>query len=71
MLELARIIRRIPHSDANGIPLGAEINERDFKILFLDVGLLCRACGLSMTDVHNAGDIMLINSGAVCEQFIG
>lgn len=71
MLELARIIRRIHHSDANGIPLGAEINERYFKILFLDVGLLCRACGLSMADIHNAGDIMLINSGAVCEQFIG
>jgi hypothetical protein len=71
MLELARVIRRVQHSDANGIPLGAEINERDFKILFLDVGLLCRACGLSMADVHNAGDIMLINSGAVCEQFIG
>lgn len=71
MLELARIIRRVLHSDANGIPLGAEINERYFKILFLDVGLFCRACGLSMTDVHNAGDIMLINSGAVCEQFIG
>jgi predicted AAA+ superfamily ATPase len=71
MLELARIIRRILHSDANGIPLGAEINERYLKILFLDVGLLCRACGLSMTDIHNASDIMLINSGAVCEQFIG
>ena len=71
MLELARIIRRILHSDANGIPLGAEINERYFKVLFLDVGLLCRACGLSMTDIHDAGDIMLINSGAVCEQFIG
>lgn len=71
MLELARIIRRILHSDANGIPLGAEVNERYFKILFLDVGLLCRSCGLSMADIHNSGDIMLINSGAVCEQFIG
>lgn len=71
MLELARVIYRISHSDANGIPLGAEVNERDFKILFIDVGLLCRACGLSMTDIHNAGDIMLINSGAVCEQFVG
>ena len=71
LLELARIIRRIHHSDANGIPLGAEINERYLKILFLDVGLLCRVCGLSITDIHNASDIMLINSGAVCEQFIG
>lgn len=71
LLELARIVRTVPHSDAHGIPLGAEVNDRHFKTLFLDVGLLCRACGLSMTDVRTARDLMLINSGAVCEQFIG
>lgn len=71
LLEMARIIRRIPHSDANGIPLGAEVNDRHFKTVFLDVGLLCRACGVSITDIHTARDVMLINSGAVCEQFVG
>jgi len=71
LLELARIVHRIPHSDANGVPLGAEENDRHFKTIFLDVGLLCRACGLRMTDIQSAGDMMLINSGAVCEQFIG
>jgi len=71
LLELAKIITRIVHTSANGIPLGAEVNERDFKMLFLDVGLLCRACRLDMTDILSAADLMLINSGAICEQFIG
>lgn len=71
LLEMARIVYRVPHSDANGLPLGAEINDRYFKTLFLDVGLVCRICGLSMADIQGIDDMMLINSGAICEQFVG
>jgi len=71
LLELARIVYRVLHSDANGVPLGAEENDRQFKTVFLDVGLLCRACGLRMADFQRTGDVLLINSGAVCEQFVG
>jgi len=53
------------------VPLGAEINERYFKTLFLDVGLVCRICGLSMADIQGMEDMMLINSGAICEQLVG
>lgn len=70
-LELAGLVTRVTHTDANGIPLGSELNRRDFKLLFLDVGLLCRACRLDMTDLLEADDLLLVNSGAVCEQFIG
>lgn len=71
LLELAKIVHRVNHSYANGIPLGAEINERDFKAIFLDIGLLCRACRLDLAEMLNTDDIMLINSGAICEQFVG
>jgi len=70
-LELAKLIARVMHTHANGIPLGGEIKERDFKILFLDVGLLCRACRLDMTEILDAEDLLMVNSGAICEQFIG
>jgi len=53
------------------VPLGAEINRRDFKVIFLDVGLMVRALGLSLLEFEKAEDIMLVNSGSVCEQFIG
>ena len=70
-LECARVVNRVIHSDANGIPLGAEINDRYFKTLFLDVGLLCRGAGISMDDIQSADDVMMINSGQVSEQFVG
>jgi hypothetical protein len=69
-LECAKIICRVLHSDANGIPLGAETNERHFKIIFLDVGLVCRACGLSIMDIGDTDNIVMINSGAICEQLV-
>jgi predicted AAA+ superfamily ATPase len=71
LLCLARIAYKVHHTACNGIPLGAEIDERKFKALFLDVGLLNRACGLSLLDFETVADIMLVNAGAVSEQFVG
>ena len=71
LLENARILTRILHSDANGLPIGAESHDRRFKIIILDVGLLVKACGLRASELLDINDIILINSGAVCEQFIG
>jgi len=71
MLCKARVAHRVRHTAANGVPLGAEADDRDFKVLFMDVGLLCRSSGLSVLDVERAEDLMLVNAGAVCEQFVG
>jgi len=46
-LCLARIITKIFHSHANGIPLAAEKNERFFKMMLLDVGLLLTQLNLN------------------------
>lgn len=40
LLAMARVVTLAPHSAANGIPLGGEINERHRKAFLLDVGLL-------------------------------
>ena len=71
LLEQARIIYRICHSDGNGIPLGAEKNEKRRKGLFLDVGLLSGIGGLSLSDISDPSRIMQVNSGVIAEQFIG
>jgi len=71
LLSLARVCHLVYHSSCNGIPLGAEINRKIFKSIFLDVGLLLGACGLTMKEIVESSDIMLINSGQVCEQFVG
>lgn len=71
LLCQARVCHRVFHSSCHGIPLKAGINEKVFKILFLDVGLLCQSCGLKLLDIQQAQDLTLINQGAVTEQFIG
>ncbi len=69
-LCMARVAHRVHHSSANGVPLGAEVNTRYFKTLYLDVGLVCAALHLNVLDLVKE-DLTLVNSGAVAEQFIG
>jgi predicted AAA+ superfamily ATPase len=67
---MARVAFKVYHTAANGVPLGAEVNERYFKALYLDVGLMCAALHLNVLDLAQE-DLTLVNSGAVAEQFIG
>ncbi|MDO8526282.1 MAG: AAA family ATPase [Deltaproteobacteria bacterium] len=70
LLEQAGVIRPVYATAASGVPLGAQIKENKFKIIFLDVGLMQNACGLQ-GDLSLATDFTQINSGSVAEQFAG
>jgi predicted AAA+ superfamily ATPase len=69
-LCMARVAYKVRHTSANGVPLGAEADERNFKALYMDVGLLCSALHLSLLDLRRE-DLSLVNDGAIAEQFIG
>ena len=69
-LCMARVASKVHHTSANGVPLAAEINERRFKCLYMDVGLMCAALHLNVLELGRQ-DPTLVNSGAVAEQFIG
>ena len=69
-LCMAGVACRIHHTSANGVPLAAEANERHFKCLCLDVGLMCAALRLNVLDLGKE-DLTLINDGALAEQFVG
>lgn len=71
LLCQARVAAKIHHCSGNGLPLGAETNHKKFKIIFLDTGLMATACGLNFLDLNIAEDLLLVNNGALCEQFIG
>lgn len=71
LLEMAKVIYRVHHSAGNGVPLGAEMKAKDFKPLFLDVGLMSRSLGLSLPSLETVQDLTLVNNGAVAEQFVG
>lgn len=70
-LSLAKIIRLVYHSDANGLPLRSQINYKIFKLIFLDIGLQSAALGLNHLDIIQGPDWAWINRGSLAEQFIG
>jgi uncharacterized protein len=71
MLCRALVVHKVRHTSANGIPLAAEAEDRRFKVLLMDVGLLCRSLGLTLVDLERTEDLTLVNAGTVCEQFVG
>ena len=70
-LSLAKVIHLIYHSHANGLPLGAQVDAKIFKAIYLDIGLLCSALGLSQVSIIQSPDWAWINRGSLAEQFIG
>ena len=71
LLALSKICYAVHHTSAQGIPLGAGCNEKVFKLLFLDVGLMCSLLGLTMAHISNVDEISLVNKGELSEQYVG
>ena len=71
LLAMAKIIKMVYHSSANGLPLGAQVNQKIFKLIFLDSGLLSTQLGLSFLDLYKVEELNLVHSGMLAEQFIG
>jgi len=70
LLVLAGLIHPVYATSASGLPLGFQIREQKFKIIFLDVGLAQNACGLQ-AEINFNKDLLQINAGSVAEQFVG
>ncbi len=51
-----------------GVPLAAGINERKFKVVFLDVGMMQNALGVQASIILEKS-VMQINAGSVAEQY--
>lgn len=69
-LQQAGLILPVYATSANGLPLKAEVNEKKFKLLFLDIGLLQTALGIDPSIFGNS-TFHQVNSGALAEQFVG
>lgn len=71
LLTKARICHKIFHSHCSGLPLHADIDEKTYKIIFMDVGMVNHICGNDWITVKSFNERNLINEGALAEQFIG
>lgn len=70
-LILAGLVYPVTHTSANGIPLGAETNEKYRRMLLCDTGLLQRLLDLDVSGIFSSSDLQVVNRGAIAETFIG
>ncbi len=71
LLTKARVCHRVVATSANGLPLGAEADEKFSKVIMLDCGLCNASLGLSLHQLRSVSEISMINSGGMAEQLVG
>lgn len=71
LLSKSRLCHPVQSVYANGIPLGADLNPKLFKLILIDVGLASTLLGLGLHQFQAIDDILLINQGALAEQVTG
>ena len=71
LLRLSGLIYFVTHSASNGIPLGAEINNKKRKILIFDTGIFQRILGLDIAKLLIENDFTTINKGNIAELYTG
>ena len=71
LLLTTGIVQQVFHTDAQGIPLGAQIDFDTFKLIFLDVGLTQYILGLKVGDWLINPLEEFINKGTLVESFVG
>ena len=59
-----------PVYSSHGFPLEAKFNPDRYKLLFADLGLMQRACGLNISRWISE-DYRVIHQGTIAEQFVG
>lgn len=69
LLVKAGLAVKVHHTAANGLPLGAEIDECAFKAFLADIGLHQRLLGLDLKDLVSLDDVAFANKGSLAETY--
>jgi uncharacterized protein len=70
LLVKAKIIHKIPSCDPSGLPLGATANQKKFKAVMLDIGLLQRICQVPVELELKQENLLAMYRGILAEQFV-
>ena len=71
LLSQALVCRKVIASHASGPPLGAGANDKLYKLIFMDVGIVNLICGGRWNAISDVPERALVNEGPLAEQFIG
>jgi len=71
LLSLAGLVVPVVHTDANGVPLGAEEDVNFTKYLFFDLGVMQTMLGFPASDILLSSEVDFVNKGGSSEMFAG
>ena len=71
LLIQAGLGHKIYHTSSRGLPLGAQINPKKFKVIIFDIGIHQRLLGLDLKQYLVAEDMEMVNRGKLAEVFVG
>ena len=69
-LIMAGLVYPVTHTSANGIPLGAAVNEKYRRMVMCDTGLLQRVLDLDIAEMFSSSDMRVINRGSIAKTFV-
>jgi predicted AAA+ superfamily ATPase len=70
LLEKACVVHRVRRTSGTALPLEAGADDRNFKALFVDIGLMQNLSGMT-EEIAGSEDILAVLKGAIAEQFVG
>lgn len=70
LLAKAGLVYPVVHTSANGIPLGAELNERYQRMSVFDTGILQCLLGADLAKMSLMDNADMVNKGALAETFV-
>jgi predicted AAA+ superfamily ATPase len=71
LLATAGVLHKVYHSAGQGIPLGSQIDGKDYKTILLDVGISQALLGLDLAEWFVTLEQAFINKGPLMESFVG
>jgi len=71
LLQKAMLVNLVHSVSPSGLPLGASRDDKRFKPIFIDIGLMQRAAGRTAQDVIKSIDLVAAFKGQIAEQFVG
>lgn len=71
LLAKTSIAFKVYHTSAQGVPLGAQVNPKRFKVIPYDTGIYQRLLGLDLSEYILTDFSSLVNRGGLAEVFVG
>jgi uncharacterized protein len=68
---MAGLVYKVYHTSGDGVPLGAGVHFKKFKVLLHDIGIFQQLSGLKLSELLVASNVDMLNKGNIAETFAG